>query len=63
MDMMIGIQILAVAITIFVTIFIYHENVSESQKYLGLLSVSVLFQMLSGFSEAVSASDCVKPFE
>lgn len=56
MDMMIGIQILAVAITIFVTIFIYHENVSESQKYLGLLSVSVLFQMIGYLLELTAKS-------
>ena len=40
------IQIFAVLISVFVTVYIYHEKESESQKYLGLLSMTILFQML-----------------
>lgn len=56
MNIAILIQLLAVAVSIFVTIYIYHENVSESQKYLGLLAVSVLFYMLGYFFEITAST-------
>ncbi len=56
MNIAILIQLIAVAVSIFVTIYIYHENVSESQKYLGLLSVSVLFYMLGYFFEVSTST-------
>ncbi len=56
MNIAILIQLLAVAVSIFVTIYIYHENVSESQKYLGLLAVSVLFYMLGYFFEVTAST-------
>lgn len=55
MQTVILIQLFAVLISVFVTIYIYHEKESESQKYLGLLSMSVLFFML-GYLFEITAS-------
>lgn len=50
------IQIFAVLISVFVTVYIYHERESESQKYLGLLSMTILFQMLGYLFEITATS-------
>lgn len=50
------IQIFAVLISVFVTVYIYHEKESESQKYLGLLSMTILFQMLGYLFEITATS-------
>ncbi len=56
MQTLLWIQIFAVLISVFVTVYIYHEKESESQKYLGLLSMAILFQMLGYLFEITATS-------
>lgn len=46
MDIYVVIQSFGVVLAILVTIYVFHETVSETQKYLGLLGVAVIFHMV-----------------